>query len=234
MSEENDKSARNRFIRQTVIGVGAAVVTLPLGYALWKYPSFRARLYPTTFRRPGAPPPRRSVTQSSAFEPSVSSANGSSSLQLSDSGRIIQDYTGGGITSFFPTREEITQTTAWLAIRSFLIATAGVTIAFGTGTLYLVWKWDIQNMDDFHQQMRDHIQAVLPSLVQSRISTAEMIKETVSQEAVDSWTWDGAKERLNEAYNKSPEAWMATAMREMELSYQKELQQKNDSERRGK
>ncbi|KAG8811456.1 hypothetical protein FRC17_002439 [Serendipita sp. 399] len=246
MTGENDKIARNKLIRQTVVrlpglqqesysdllplqfGVGAALAALPLGYALWKYPSVRSKLYPKAFRGSSAPPPRRLATQVASIEVPSPSAN----VQLPNGRFTVQDHTEEGITSFFPARHEITQSNAWLAFRSFFLATLGVTIVFGTGTAFLVWKWDIRNIDDFHQKMRARIQVLVPSISDSRRSTSDMIKKTISQEAVDSWTWDGAKERLSQAYEQSPEIWVTTAMRELELSYQNDLQQRNSSKER--
>jgi hypothetical protein len=45
-----------------------------------------------------------------------------------------------------PTRQEITQSTVWLALRSFGIATVGVLAAAGAGVGVLIWAWDIQDV----------------------------------------------------------------------------------------
>ena len=51
----------------------------------------------------------------------------------------------------------------------------------------------------------------------------EMIKTSISKEDIDTWTWEGAKERMGDAVDRGdPVGWMAIAMRELELSYQKD------------
>lgn len=108
-------------------------------------------------RGPKAPPPRRVVLSDTNTTNTVDALNAQGGVTLtgtlhpgirprSSQGLVLDYMSVEGIGSYMPSREEITGTSAWLAVRAFAIATAGVVTVFGTGISLFIWSWDIRNV----------------------------------------------------------------------------------------
>lgn len=86
-------------------------------------------------------------------------------------------------------------------------------------------------MQDFHDKMRLHVSSILPNLsstVHRPVASnpkindgdieASSLAALIKDDDIDSWTWDTAKERMNEAYERGgAPAWLAAVARELEL-----------------
>lgn len=233
MSEGDPSShspQRRRIMRYAAIGFGLSLVALPVGFLLWRSSNSASRVQPT-IRTARAPPARRIATRNTPISTATTQGEHIPSINVPNSRAMVKEYLaeGDGIRSYMPRREEITQSTAWLAFRSFSIATLGVLGVFGVGTGVVVWTWDIKSIDDFHRKMQSRIRRLLNSQ-DTPNQDMEIIKNSISKEDVDAWTWDKAKERMGEAVDKGdPIAWLAVAMRELELSYQKDRSEKGKS-----
>jgi hypothetical protein len=93
-------------------------------------------------------------------------------------------------------------------------------------------------MPDFNQKMHSFISSILPTLSSSiyrpfvpsqrdiEVGGPEiaMLRKSMSDEAIETWTWEEAKQRMSEAYQRDgPVAWTAAMVREMELQNQHEI-----------
>jgi hypothetical protein len=93
-------------------------------------------------------------------------------------------------------------------------------------------------MRDFNQKMHNLISSTLPTLSSSiyrpfvpsqrdiEVGGPEIsiLRKSMSDEAIEKWTWEEAKERMNEAYQRGgPVAWTAAMVREMEIQNQHEI-----------
>ncbi|CCA72449.1 hypothetical protein PIIN_06385 [Serendipita indica DSM 11827] len=150
MSEGDPSShspQRRRIMRYAAIGFGLSLVALPVGFLLWRSSNSASRVQPT-IRTARAPPARRIATRNTPISTATTQGEHIPSINVPNSRAMVKEYLaeGDGIRSYMPRREEITQSTAWLAFRSFSIATLGVLGVFGVGTGVVVWTWDIKSV----------------------------------------------------------------------------------------
>lgn len=90
----------------------------------------------------GSPPPRRIASIPNRLK-TPNQAPG----QLPASQTLVADYVSEeGIMNFMPSMQDITQSTVFLAVKSFALATLGVSIFAGTSVSLLIWRWDIRDV----------------------------------------------------------------------------------------
>jgi len=101
-------------------------------------------------------------------------------------------------------------------------------------------------MQDFHEKMRLHISSMLPNLsstVHRPVASnpkinggdieASSLAAVIKDHDIDSWTWDAAKERMNEAYERGgAPAWLAAVARELELERLQLMRRRQESDLR--
>ncbi|PVG02105.1 hypothetical protein CPB86DRAFT_698200, partial [Serendipita vermifera] len=213
------------------VGVGLSITILPAAYFLLRSP----RMASAISRKGATAPPRRIAT----FQGAQDSVIASETVVASARKPLVKEYMSQeGIRGYMPSRQEITQSTVWLALRSFSIATVGVLAAAGAGVGVLIWSWDIQDIPDLHLKLRRRIYTLAPSLV-AKIrrpvaasdyeSSADMhpILASMTSEEIDSWTWDKAKARMDEAYERDGTlGWFAAAARELEIENQLDIRRR--------
>jgi hypothetical protein len=101
-------------------------------------------------------------------------------------------------------------------------------------------------MQDFHDKMRLHVASMLPSLsstVHRPIASnfkidggdieSSSLAALINDDDIDSWVWDAAKERMNEAYERGgAPAWLAAVARELELERLQLIRRRQESDHR--
>jgi hypothetical protein len=101
-------------------------------------------------------------------------------------------------------------------------------------------------MQDFHDKMRLRVSSILPNLSStvhrsiasySKINGGDIesssLAALIENDDVDSWAWDAAKERMNEAYERGgAPAWLAAVARELELERLQLMRRRQQSDRR--
>lgn len=98
-------------------------------------------------------------------------------------------------------------------------------------------------MQDFHDKMRLHVSSVIPSL-SSNVhrpvgpwyggdGESGTSITPIQEKDVDSWQWDTAKQRMDEAYERGgASAWIAVAAREMEMERLQLIRQRQQRRQR--
>jgi hypothetical protein len=101
-------------------------------------------------------------------------------------------------------------------------------------------------MQDFHDKMRLHVSSMLPTLsstVHRPIASNSEIEggdlessslvASIKEDDIDSWVWDAARERINEAHERGgAPAWLAAVARELELERLQLLRRRQESDHR--
>jgi len=236
------KLHRDRFIKYSVIGLGVTVALFPAMYFLRRSTNQSYHIPWGNARVASRPPPRRVASQSSVsitnneIGPAPIRPPGISVLLR---GNKLDDEDSPLSISW----SDLSRSSAWLTFKAFSLATLGVVAFAGTSISLLVWRWDVQDMQDFHDKMRWHISSILPGLsatmrrplasVEGESAGAGSLSASIQEDDINAWTWDTAKERMDQAYERGgAPAWLAAVARELELERLQLLRIREEAERR--